>query len=71
MKVSSYMANITWARDFWTYVKPAQHTKDERRAFLMLWDHFLGVNNDDNMALEAESKILSVSYTDERKEGTW
>jgi hypothetical protein len=34
MEVLSYMVNITQAHDFWTYVKPAQRTKDGRRAFL-------------------------------------
>jgi hypothetical protein len=28
MEVWSYIVNITRARDFWTYVKPAQRTKD-------------------------------------------
>jgi hypothetical protein len=53
MEFWSYMANITRARDCWTYVKPAQHTKYGRRAFLLLWNHFLGPNNVDNMASEA------------------
>jgi hypothetical protein len=71
MEVWSYMANITRAHDCWTYAKPAQRTKDGRRAFLLLWDHFLGPNNVDNMALVAEAKIGSVSYTGERKNWTW
>jgi hypothetical protein len=50
MEVWSYMENVTQAHDYWTYVKPAQHTKDWRRASLLLWDHFLGTNNIDNMA---------------------
>jgi hypothetical protein len=49
MEVWSYMANITWAHDCWTYIKPAHRTKDVRHAFLLLWDHFLGPNNVDNM----------------------
>jgi hypothetical protein len=61
------MANITRAHDFWTYVKPAQHTKDGRCDFLLLCNHFLGPNNVDNMASEADAKIGSVSYTGERK----
>jgi hypothetical protein len=71
MEVWSYMANITRAHDFWTYAKPAQRTKDGRRAFLMLWNHFLGPKNVDNMASEAEAKLGSVSYTGERKKWTW
>jgi hypothetical protein len=57
MEVWSYMANITRAHDCWTYVKPAQRTKDGRRALLLLWNHFLGPNNADNMASEAEAKL--------------
>jgi hypothetical protein len=53
MEVWSYMANITRAHDCWTYVKSAQRTKDGRRAFLLLWNHFLGPSNVDNMASEA------------------
>jgi hypothetical protein len=45
MEVWSYMANITRAHDCWTYVKPAQHTKDGRCALILLWNHFLGPNN--------------------------
>jgi hypothetical protein len=71
MEVWSYMVNITRSRDFWTYVKPAQRTKDGRRAFLMLWYHFLGPNNIDKMASEAESKLGSISHTSERKKWTW
>jgi hypothetical protein len=70
MEVWSYMANITQAHDCWTYGKPAQRTNDGRRAFLLLWDHFLGPNNVDNMASESEAKLESVSYTGERKKWT-
>jgi hypothetical protein len=71
MEAWSYMANITRAHDCWTYVKPAQHTKYGRRAFLLLWNHFLRTNNVDNMASEAEGKLGSVSYTGKRKKWTW
>jgi hypothetical protein len=71
MEVWSYMANITRAHDCWTYVKPAQRTKDGRRTFLLIWNHFLRRKNVDNMASEAEAKLGSVSYTGERKKWTW
>jgi hypothetical protein len=71
MEVWSYMANITQAHDFWTYVKPAQRTKDGRCAFLLLWDHLLGPNNVDNMASGAEAKLGSASYTGEINKWTW
>jgi hypothetical protein len=71
MEVWSYMANITRSRECWNYVKPSQRTKYGRRDFLLLWDHFLGPKNIDNMASEAEAKLGSVSYTGERKKWTW
>jgi hypothetical protein len=73
LKVWSDMANITHAHDCWTYYKPAQCIKDGRNVFLLLWDHFLGPNNVDNMPSEAEAKLGSVSYTSytgERKKWT-
>jgi hypothetical protein len=71
MEVWSYMPNFSRDHDRWTYVKPAQRTKDRRRAFLLMWNHFLGPNNVDRMASEAEAKLGSVSYTGERKKWTW
>jgi hypothetical protein len=71
MEVWSYMANITRAHECWTYVKPAQCTKYGRCAFLLLWNQFLGPNNVDSMASEAEAKLGSVSYTGKRKKWTW
>jgi hypothetical protein len=71
MEVWIYMVSITRAHDCWTYVKPAQRTKYGSRAFLLLWNHFLGPNKVDNMASEAEAKLGSVSYTGERKKWTW
>jgi hypothetical protein len=70
MEVWSYMVNITRAHYYWTYVNPAQRTKDGRRAFLLLWNHFLRPNNVDNMASKAEAKLGSVSYTGKRKKCT-
>jgi hypothetical protein len=55
MEFWSYMANITRAHGCWTYFKPAQRTKDGRRAFLMLCDHFLRPNTVHNMDSEAEA----------------
>jgi hypothetical protein len=71
MELWSYMVNITQSHVCWTYVKPAQRTKDGRSVFLLMWNHFLRPNNLDNMDSEAEAKIGSVSYTGERKNWTW
>ena len=48
-------------------MKPAQRRRDGRRAFLALWDHYLGPNNVDNMASTAERKLSSTTYTGEKK----
>jgi hypothetical protein len=71
MEVWSYMANITRDHDCWIYGKPAQCTKYGRRAFLLMWYHFLLPNNIDNMASELEVNIGLVSYIGERKKWTW
>jgi hypothetical protein len=71
MEVWSYMVNITRAHDCWTYVKPAQCTNYGRCAFLLMWNYFLGTNNVDNMASEAEAKLGLVRFTGERKKRTW
>jgi hypothetical protein len=57
MEVWSYIANITRDHDCWSYVKTSQRTKDWRRAFLLLCNHFLGPNSIDNMESEAEAKL--------------
>ncbi|KAI2502384.1 hypothetical protein MHU86_12041 [Fragilaria crotonensis] len=54
-KVWDVIARITRSHDCWTYVKPAQRTRDGRKAYLALYAHYLGPNNVDNMASQAES----------------
>jgi hypothetical protein len=53
-KVWEMFSKMTKEADCWTYVKPAQRTQDGRAAFHMLFDHYLGANNVNNMALEAD-----------------
>ena len=52
-KVFEMIASITREHDCWTYIKPAQRGRDGRKAFLALWNHYLGPNNVDNMASKA------------------
>lgn len=46
-KVWDIILKITRDHSSWTYVKPAQRTRDGRMAFNALYQHFLGPNNVD------------------------
>ena len=61
-KVWDIIAQITRDQECWTYVKPAQHTHNGRAAFFMLYDYYLGANNVNNMASDAEYKLRNVHY---------
>jgi heptaprenylglyceryl phosphate synthase len=50
----------------WTYVKPAQRTRDSRMAYSGLYQHYLGPNNVDNMATMAEDKLKMTVYNGEQ-----
>jgi hypothetical protein len=66
-KVYEIIAKITRDHPCWTYVKPAQRTRDGRMAYLGLYQHFLGPNNVDNMATMAEDKLKSTVYNGEQR----
>ena len=66
-KVWDIIASITRDKDAWTYVRPAQKTRDGRAAFNNLYEHFLGPNNVDNMATSAENKLQSTVYNGEQR----
>lgn len=66
-KVWEIIARITREHSCWTYVKPAQRTRDGRMAYLALYTHFLGPNNVDNMATQAEDKLKSTVYNGEQR----
>lgn len=61
-KVWEIIACITREQTSWTYVKPAQRTRDGRMAYKNLYTHFLGPNNVDNMVTMAEQKLTSTVY---------
>ena len=65
------MSGLTRKHTCWTYVKPFQHARDGRGAFLALRDHYLGPNNIDNMASLAEKKLAMTTYTGERRRWTF
>jgi len=58
---------LTREHDCWSHVRPAQRNTDGRQAFLGLKGHFLGANNVDNMAAEAESRLTTTHYHGEQR----
>ena len=66
-KVYEIIAKMTRDHSCWTYVKPAQKTRDGRMAFMGLYQHFLGPNDVDNMATMAEDKLKSTVYNGEQR----
>jgi hypothetical protein len=49
------------------YIKPVQRASDERKAYELLFDHYLGLHNVGNMASSAETKLTSTLYNDKEK----
>ena len=66
-KVWSIISKITRDENCYSYVKPAQRTQDGRAAYLMLYNHYLGPNNVNNMASTAEHNLSTVRYAGETK----
>ena len=67
MKVWGMISVLTRDLDWWTHVKSAQRTRNVRKAYRDLWDHFLLPNNVDNTASEAETLLVATHYYGERK----
>ena len=51
----------------WTYVKPAEKTRDGRMAYLGIYNHYLGPQHVDNMANLAEDKLKNTVYNGEKR----
>ena len=72
IKVWELLSTITRDLDYcWSYVKPAQRTRDGRKAFIGLKDHYLGQNYVDTMASKAEAKLQTTSYHGEKRNFTF
>ena len=71
IKVSKMLADLLRNSDGWTYIKKAARKRDGRQAFLALKNHFLGPNNVDNMAKQAEDKLGSTTYLGEQRRWTF
>ncbi len=61
------IAGLTRNHSCWTYVKVAQRTRDGRLAYQALYNHYLGPNNVDNLANDAERKLQTTTYTGEKR----
>ena len=66
-KVWELISDLARDQDCWSYVQPAQRTRDGRLAFLGLKNHYLGDNNVDNMSSRAEAKLKDTSYSGEKR----
>ena len=66
-RVWELLSEITRNEDCWSYVRPAQRTRDGRMAFLGLRGHYLGTNNVDNMSTSAEHKLQNTAYHGEKR----
>ena len=63
--VFNKLAELLRDKDCWTYMQKAHQTRNGRLAFLSLKEHYLGKNNVDNLATQAERQLESTTYTGE------
>ena len=54
------------SHECWTYVQPAQRTHNGHMAYRALKNHYLGPNNMNHQANEAEAKLKDSSYHGEK-----
>ena len=66
-KVWDIISRMTRKDASWTYVKPAQKTRDGRMAYLGIYNHYLGPQHVDNMANLAEDKLKNTVYNGEKR----
>lgn len=66
-KVYELIASMTRDLDCWTWVRPAQRSRDGRRAFYGLYNHYLGPNNVNLAAGAAETKLRTSHYDGEKR----
>ena len=48
-------------------MRDAIRTRDGRKVFMGIWNHYLGVNNVDNMSSAAEAKLRNTFYRGEKR----
>ena len=60
------ISTLTRSHECWTNVWPAQRTRNGRMAYRALKNHYLGPNNTNHQANEAEAKLKDSSYHGEK-----
>ena len=66
-KLWEVLADICNKKECWTYCKVGQRTRDGRRAYLALKEHYLGPNAVGNAASAAEAAIRETTYSGESR----
>jgi hypothetical protein len=66
-KVYDLIHAIFHENEHWIYIKPFQQKKGGRGAYQAIWNHYLGPNNIDHMATEAERLLDTANYTGEKR----
>jgi hypothetical protein len=69
-KVWDLLCSLLDLTDAVTVIKPFKAKCDGRGAFLSVWDHYLGPNNMDHMANEAEKTLSSIGTITKVKPST-
>ena len=65
VRVWNKLSAVFRDKDCYTYMRTYQRSKDGRKAFIALKDHYLGSNNVANMASAAEAKLRTSTYKNE------
>ena len=60
------LSALTRLHECWTYVRPAQRTRNGRKAYRALKNHYLGPNNTNHQANKVEAKLKDSSYHSEK-----
>jgi len=66
-RVWALQAACTRGKPCWTYISVYQCRRDGRAAFRTLHDHYFGENEVDNLATEAENKLMTLKYYGEKR----
>ena len=61
------ISTLTRSHECWTYVWPAQRTRNGRMAYRALKNHYLGPNNTNHQANEAKTKLKDSTYHGEKR----
>ena len=66
-RVWDLLSELCTDHECFSYIRPAQKTRDGRMAFQRLKEHYLGTNNVDTMSSAAEKKLASTVYRGEMR----